>query len=54
VNLLGNCVATFVVSNWEGQLDKQQMLDAVDGKLTPATADPFEQPPVVAEYESRQ
>nr|WP_240541435.1 cation:dicarboxylase symporter family transporter [Bifidobacterium santillanense] len=25
VNLLGNCVATFVVSNWEGDLDHEQM-----------------------------
>ncbi|ADG99340.1 sodium:dicarboxylate symporter [Segniliparus rotundus DSM 44985] len=25
VNLLGNCVATFVVANWEGQLDKEHM-----------------------------
>ncbi len=54
VNLLGNCVATFVVSNWEGQLDKQKMQDAVHGRLDPGGADPVEQPPVVAEYESRQ
>ncbi|ELB94284.1 C4-dicarboxylate transporter, partial [Rhodococcus wratislaviensis IFP 2016] len=54
VNLLGNCVATFVVSNWEGQLDKQKMQDAIHGKLGPGGADPVEQPPVVAEYESRQ
>ena len=32
VNLLGNCVATFVVANWEGQLDKQRMRDVLDGK----------------------
>ena len=25
VNLLGNCVATFIVSKWEGQLDYDQM-----------------------------
>lgn len=25
VNLLGNCVATFVVSNWEGDLDHERM-----------------------------
>ena len=54
VNLLGNCVATFVVSNWEGQLDKQKMQDAVNGRLSPGGADPVAQPPVVAEYESRQ
>ena len=29
VNLLGNCVAAFVVANWEGQLDKQQMREAL-------------------------
>lgn len=28
VNLLGNCVATFVVARWEGQLDRQAMLAA--------------------------
>jgi aerobic C4-dicarboxylate transport protein len=54
VNLLGNCVATFVVSNWEGQLDKQKMQDAVNGRLSPGGADPVAQPPVVAEYESHQ
>ncbi|QYN35161.1 C4-dicarboxylate transporter DctA [Pseudonocardia sp. DSM 110487] len=32
VNLLGNCVATFVVANWEGQLDKQRMRDVLGGK----------------------
>lgn len=25
INLLGNCVATFVVANWEGELDHEQM-----------------------------
>jgi aerobic C4-dicarboxylate transport protein len=35
VNLLGNCVATFVVANWEGQLDKQRMRDVLDGKPVP-------------------
>jgi aerobic C4-dicarboxylate transport protein len=28
VNLLGNCVATFMVAKWEGQFDRQAMLDA--------------------------
>ncbi|WP_426301073.1 cation:dicarboxylate symporter family transporter [Arthrobacter sp. R-11] len=28
VNLLGNCVATFVVSKWEGQFDRDAMLAA--------------------------
>jgi aerobic C4-dicarboxylate transport protein len=31
VNLLGNCVATFVVANWEGQLDKARMAAVLDG-----------------------
>jgi aerobic C4-dicarboxylate transport protein len=35
VNLLGNCVATFVVANWEGQLDKQRIRDVLDGKPVP-------------------
>lgn len=25
INLLGNCVATFVVANWESELDHEQM-----------------------------
>ncbi|MBP3037740.1 cation:dicarboxylase symporter family transporter [Arthrobacter sp. zg-ZUI100] len=37
VNLMGNCVATFVVAKWEGQLDRQAMLDAFAGHA--ATAD---------------
>ena len=32
VNLLGNCVATFVVANWEGQLDKERMRRVLDGE----------------------
>jgi aerobic C4-dicarboxylate transport protein len=31
VNLLGNCVATFVVSKWEGQFDREAMLAAFNG-----------------------
>lgn len=31
VNLLGNCVATFVVANWEGQLDKERMRAVLNG-----------------------
>lgn len=34
VNLLGNCVATFVVARWEGQFDRQKMLDAFAGRDT--------------------
>jgi aerobic C4-dicarboxylate transport protein len=32
VNLLGNCVATLVVANWEGQLDKERMRQVLDGE----------------------
>lgn len=32
VNLLGNCVATFVVANWEGQLDKERMRKVLNGE----------------------
>ncbi|MFJ5958944.1 cation:dicarboxylate symporter family transporter, partial [Paenarthrobacter sp. NPDC092416] len=32
VNLLGNCVATFVVSKWEGQFDRDAMLAAFRGE----------------------
>jgi aerobic C4-dicarboxylate transport protein len=40
VNLLGNCVATFVVASWEGQLDRQRMRDVLDGKEVPQTEEP--------------
>ncbi|MDP9937623.1 aerobic C4-dicarboxylate transport protein [Paenarthrobacter nicotinovorans] len=33
VNLLGNCVATFVVAKWEGQFDREAMLAAFEGKV---------------------
>jgi aerobic C4-dicarboxylate transport protein len=36
VNLLGNCVATFVVAKWEGQLDVERMHAAVNGELEDA------------------
>jgi aerobic C4-dicarboxylate transport protein len=35
VNLLGNCVATFVVANWEGQLDKERMRKVLNGEEVP-------------------
>jgi aerobic C4-dicarboxylate transport protein len=31
VNLLGNCVATFVVAKWEGHLDTDRMRRALSG-----------------------
>lgn len=34
VNLLGNCVATFVVAKWEGQFDREVMLRAFAGEIT--------------------
>ena len=33
VNLLGNCVATFVVSKWEGQLDTERMHAVMNGEI---------------------
>ena len=39
VNLLGNCIATFVVANWEGQLDKGRAHDVLDGRPVPALQD---------------
>ena len=44
VNLLGNCVATFVVANWEGQLDKQRMRDVLDGKPVAQADEPEAEP----------
>jgi aerobic C4-dicarboxylate transport protein len=38
VNLLGNCVATFVVAKWEGQFDRAAMLRAFAGETTTAGA----------------
>jgi aerobic C4-dicarboxylate transport protein len=32
VNLLGNCVATFVVAAWDGQLDRERMRAVLDGR----------------------
>jgi aerobic C4-dicarboxylate transport protein len=40
VNLLGNCVATFVVAAWEGQLDKDRMRKVLDGQDVPPLDDP--------------
>ena len=37
VNLLGNCVATFVVAKWEGQFDREAMLAAF--AADPSSAD---------------
>jgi aerobic C4-dicarboxylate transport protein len=33
VNLLGNCVATFVVAKWEGQLDVSRMNAVMNGEI---------------------
>ncbi|WP_235036259.1 cation:dicarboxylate symporter family transporter [Arthrobacter sp. 18067] len=45
VNLLGNCVATFVVSKWEGQFDREAMLAAFRGEdSTPEDTDPAAEP----------
>ncbi|MCY1247932.1 C4-dicarboxylate transport protein [compost metagenome] len=37
VNLLGNCVATFVVAKWEGQFDREAMLRAFRGEAEEST-----------------
>jgi aerobic C4-dicarboxylate transport protein len=41
VNLLGNCVATFVVSKWEGQFDREAMLRAFRGEEPAVEGTPF-------------
>ncbi|BCW51791.1 hypothetical protein StoSoilB13_41330 (plasmid) [Arthrobacter sp. StoSoilB13] len=49
VNLLGNCVATFVVSKWEGQFDREAMLAAFRGETTtPEPTKEVTEPPVPA------
>lgn len=35
VNLLGNCVATLFVANWEGQLDKERLHRVLNGEPVP-------------------
>jgi aerobic C4-dicarboxylate transport protein len=50
VNLLGNCVATFVVANWEGQLDHDRMHAVLDGDDSPPPTDTDE--PAAPELES--
>ncbi|MBE2999413.1 C4-dicarboxylate transporter DctA [Nocardiopsis sp. HNM0947] len=35
INLLGNCVATFVIARWEGQLDTERMRAVLDRKEVP-------------------
>jgi aerobic C4-dicarboxylate transport protein len=55
VNLLGNCIATFVVANWEGQLDKERSRDVLNGKPVPALQDddmPEDVPDEPAAHES--
>jgi aerobic C4-dicarboxylate transport protein len=46
VNLLGNCVATFVVAKWEGQLDNERMRKVLDGEAVP----PLEDADPMADY----
>ena len=54
VNLLGNCVATFVVANWEGQLDKDRMRAVLDGEDVEPLPDLDEDPaPVELEPATR-
>ncbi|WP_342362896.1 dicarboxylate/amino acid:cation symporter [Terrarubrum flagellatum] len=42
-NFIGNAVATVVVSNWEGELDKSKLAAALDGDLPPLDV-PVEEP----------
>ncbi len=54
VNLLGNCVATFVVANWEGMLDKDRMRAVLAGEpVKPLTEiGPDGEPEILAEEEA--
>ncbi len=38
-NLIGNAVATLVVSRWEGVLDRERLAQALDGHHTSLPAD---------------
>jgi aerobic C4-dicarboxylate transport protein len=44
-NLLGNCVAVFVVSRWEGALDTERVKKVLDGEIAfvPEQADGSEE-----------
>ncbi|MET9797826.1 C4-dicarboxylate transporter DctA [Nocardiopsis alba] len=44
INLLGNCVATFVIARWEGQLDMERMRAVLDGREPPAREEDEEEP----------
>lgn len=37
INLLGNCVATFVVARWENQLDMERMRAVLDRRVPPGS-----------------
>jgi aerobic C4-dicarboxylate transport protein len=44
VNMIGNVVATVVMAAWEGELDRDRLRVALDGRLPPAE---HQLPPVV-------
>ncbi|WP_249187727.1 C4-dicarboxylate transporter DctA [Nocardiopsis sp. MG754419] len=49
INLLGNCVATFVIARWEGQLDTERMRAVLDGRRPPEESeDDTESTPVAS------
>jgi aerobic C4-dicarboxylate transport protein len=50
VNLLGNCLATFVVAKSEGQLDRERMRRVLDGE----PVDPLDDVPTLAEVKLRE
>ncbi|MGC5778456.1 dicarboxylate/amino acid:cation symporter [Methylobacterium sp. NFXW15] len=43
-NLIGNCVATVVIAAWEGDIDRVQARQVLDGKVTTDTADILDAP----------
>ncbi|MFC6788158.1 dicarboxylate/amino acid:cation symporter [Methylobacterium komagatae] len=43
-NLIGNCVATVVIAAWEGDIDRVQARQVLDGKVTMDTADILDAP----------
>lgn len=43
-NLIGNCVATVVIAAWEGDIDRVQAGQVLDGKVTTDTADILDAP----------
>ena len=48
-NFIGNAVATLVVARWEGELDRDALNAALEGKAAPLPPHPVDLPPAFAD-----